>query len=50
MEEDHPRVHADCGGQLQRIYQPATVIFKGGGFYQNDKALYGTTPGDYERE
>ena len=28
--------HKECGGQLQKVYHPAGLIFKGSGFYVTD--------------
>jgi predicted nucleic acid-binding Zn ribbon protein len=29
-----------CGAVAIRIFEPTNIIFRGGGFYTNDKALY----------
>lgn len=54
MTADHPKTHneveGDCPGALQRIFAPVGVTYNASGFYSTDKALYGTTPGDYENE
>lgn len=28
--------HADCGGQLQKVFHARGIVFKGGGFYATD--------------
>jgi putative FmdB family regulatory protein len=35
------RVHEDCGGELQKVFHPAGIIFKGSGFYVTDSAKKG---------
>ena len=30
------RLHQECGGQLQKIFHPRGVLFKGSGFYSTD--------------
>ena len=28
--------HADCGGELQKVFHARGIVFKGGGFYATD--------------
>jgi len=28
--------HADCGGELNKVFHPRGVVFKGSGFYKTD--------------
>ena len=30
------RKHAECGGDVQKVFHPAGIIFKGSGFYVTD--------------
>jgi putative FmdB family regulatory protein len=30
------RVHAECGGALQKVFHASGVVFKGSGYYVND--------------
>lgn len=30
------RVHPVCGGQLQKVFHPSGIVFKGSGYYVND--------------
>jgi putative FmdB family regulatory protein len=30
------RTHDECGGELQKVFHPAGVVFKGSGFYSTD--------------
>lgn len=30
------RVHPACGGQLQKIFHPSGIVFKGSGYYVTD--------------
>lgn len=30
------RRHEECGGELQKVFHPAGIIFKGSGFYSTD--------------
>jgi putative FmdB family regulatory protein len=42
---DGPTTCEQCGGELQRVVQPAGVIFKGSGFYATDSRKAPTTDG-----
>ena len=35
------RTHKECGGELQKVFHPAGIIFKGSGFYVTDSAKKG---------
>jgi len=35
------RTHEECGGELQKVFHPAGIIFKGSGFYVTDSAKKG---------
>lgn len=54
LAEPHPETHSDvgtdCSGKLFRVFRPTAVTYRSSGFYTTDKALYGHTPGDYERD
>lgn len=30
------RVHPECGGELQKIFHPSGIVFKGSGYYVTD--------------
>lgn len=50
MDEPHPETCGDvtidcegihvCDGELDRVFDAPSVIYRGSGFYQTDKALY----------
>jgi putative FmdB family regulatory protein len=37
--------HKTCGGELQKVYHPAGLIFKGSGFYVTDSRSSGKKSG-----
>jgi len=42
---DQPlEVHADCGGEVERLISPAALQFKGSGWYVTDYARNGKSP------
>lgn len=42
--KDKPlRKHADCGGELQKIFHARGVVFKGSGFYATDSKSTSST-------
>jgi putative FmdB family regulatory protein len=41
--------HKTCGGQLQKVYHPAGLIFKGSGFYVTDSRSSGKKSGSSSR-
>lgn len=30
------RVHPECGGELQKVFHPSGIVFKGSGYYVTD--------------
>jgi putative FmdB family regulatory protein len=46
FDEPHP-TNCECGGELQRRFSNPNVVFKGSGFYTNDKLLTPVKPDDY---
>ncbi len=36
FRETTSEVCAACGGELQRVFNPAPIVFKGSGFYKTD--------------
>jgi putative FmdB family regulatory protein len=36
FDEHHAQTCPSCGGALQRVFNPAPIVFKGSGFYVND--------------
>lgn len=43
------RVHPECGGELQKVFHPSGIVFKGSGYYVTDsrskQAASGTSNG-----
>lgn len=45
--KDRPlRRHKVCGGDLEKVFHPRGVVFKGSGFYVTDSRPQGSTNGD----
>lgn len=38
--------HKECGGELQKVFHPAGLIFKGSGFYVTDSRSSGKSSDD----
>ena len=49
MIDDHPTEH-ECGyqGELDRVYFPFGIVFRGSGFYTTDKVLSEITDPEYD--
>lgn len=44
------RLHADCGGKVEKVFHPRGVVFKGSGFYVTDsRAKASTENGDSKK-
>jgi putative FmdB family regulatory protein len=43
FSEDPVRICPDCGGPVERLIQPAGIIFKGSGFYVTDNRSKSST-------
>ena len=43
----HPAT-CECGGELQRRFTAPAVVYRGSGFYSNDKKLTPVSPLDYD--
>lgn len=37
------RVHAECGGDLQKVFHPSGIVFKGSGYYVTDSRSKSST-------
>lgn len=40
------RKHESCGGDVQKVFHPAGIIFKGSGFYVTDSKSSSSKGGD----
>lgn len=38
------RVHPECGGQLQKVFHPSGIVFKGSGYYVTDSRSKASAP------
>lgn len=47
FDEEPLKVHDGCGGELQKIFLPPTIVFKGSGFYNTD---YKVKPKEEQKE
>ena len=43
FNDDPVKICPDCGGSVQRLIQPAGIIFKGSGFYVTDNRSKSST-------
>ena len=43
IHDPHPGTHAGCGGKLTRVYEPASIHYKGSGFFSTDSVLQDAT-------
>jgi len=41
-------IPCQCGHEMNRVYTAPNVIYKGSGFYSNDKKLTPVPPEDYD--
>ncbi len=39
FKESHGEACPKCGGKLNRVFNPAGIVFKGSGFYINDSRV-----------
>ena len=41
MADEPLTICPECGGGIQRLFFPASIVFKGSGFYKTDHAVNG---------
>lgn len=46
MSAEGPNACERCGGELQRVFHPAGIIFRGSGFYATDSRAATPSGGD----